>query len=552
MKKKDSIKRKIGILVIGVFLAIILLTVFVTSGLTKINNCNEKINSSVTMHTTALESEKGHYSWVENLGSALSFGTEFTGSREDTSCVLGKWLYGEDTSNNEEIRQLREEMLPLHKAIHESAEEALALQQYDPAAAVDLYVNTIKVNIASLVEKLDQVIVISQEMVDTSEAELKSAIRSTFIFVSIAILAIIVICVILISYITKGVINPLVMITENSKKLAEGELDFQIDIHSENEVGVLAKALNESVSELALYVKTIQKAMEKLASKDLNVYQETNFKGEFVRIQEAILSFVNSLNQAFMQIQGACQTVKRSSSQLSDNTQAFAQGATEQASTSQELAATISEISQQVKNSAVVAENAKERAAIVGEEMTKSNEKMGELVDAMDQMSHRSKEIEKIIHTIEDIAFQTNILALNAAVEAARAGEAGKGFAVVADEVRSLASRSAEASKNTAVLITGSMESIENGVRIANETAEILLHTVEAAKEVTETISNISNIASEEAQAIETVTQGISQIADVIQSNSASIQESAASSQEMSDMANTLNDLLTEFQLQQG
>ena len=169
------------------------------------------------------------------------------------------------------------------------------------------------------------------------------------------------------------------------------------------------------------------------------------------------------------------------SEQVSSETQALSQGATEQASSVEELAATINEISDQVQLSAQHAKDASGQVTSAGEELSASNQSMGEMVHAMEEISQKSNEIGKIIKTIEDIAFQTNILALNAAVEAARAGEAGKGFAVVADEVRNLASKSAEAAKNTTLLIEGSIQAVEEGTKIANRTASALAATVESA-----------------------------------------------------------------------
>ena len=181
--------------------------------------------------------------------------------------------------------------------------------------------------------------------------------------------------------------------------------------------------------------------------------------------------------------------------------------------------------------------------------VTESNERMQQLISAMNDIDEQSKQIGKIIKTIEDIAFQTNILALNAAVEAARAGTAGKGFAVVADEVRNLAGKSAEASKNTAALIENALAAVHRGTGIAGETAKSLERVVEGVEAVGKAGDEISRNSAQEAASAQQVNQGIEQISCVVQTNSATAEESAATSDDLLHQAKTLLALVQKFKL---
>lgn len=349
-------------------------------------------------------------------------------------------------------------------------------------------------------------------------------------------------------FLAKNIADPVSGITQRMKLLAEGDLSSEVpESKSMDEIGVLADSFAEAASMMQRYIQEITRALTEISRGNFHVSIDENFKGDFEYIKDAVLVIVDSLSNTLEQINQAADQVAGSSGQVSAGAQGLSQGATQQAGAMQELTSTLNNISEKIRENAENASYAKTRANRVGDEVTESNSYMQEMLKAMDDISKSSGEIGKIIKTIEDIAFQTNILALNAAVEAARAGAAGKGFAVVADEVRRLASQSSEASKNTAALIEGSLRSVENGSRIANETAQALSTVVDGVKEVVGRIDLISEASGEEAKAVSQVTIGMDQISCVVQTNSATAEESASTSEELSGQAQILKELLGRF-----
>lgn len=395
-----------------------------------------------------------------------------------------------------------------------------------------------------------------QDIIDAAEGNATSFYNSGMsttqvCFIVLYILAgvSLILTILLVISITKGLTRPIAEIEHAVKEMANGRMDSEVTYTSKDELGVLAENLRFVLTTLSTYIQHICSRLNSLASGDLTVEMDMEYLGEFASIQESGNKIIDALNDTLSQLYQASEQVASGSEQVSSGAQALSQGATEQASSVQELAATINELSEQVNQTA---QNSRDINALIsetGQEVENSNHKMETMMSAMTKINESSSQIEKIIKTIEDIAFQTNILALNAAVEAARAGEAGKGFAVVADEVRSLASKSAEAAKNTTVLIGNSLSAVAEGNQIAEDTQSSLVSVVTSAQKISENMAKITNASDMQAEGISQVTTGVDQISSVVQTNSATAEQSAAASEELFGQSTLLKSLVGRFRL---
>ncbi|MEY8337258.1 methyl-accepting chemotaxis protein [Lachnospiraceae bacterium 62-35] len=547
---KHTIKQEVMMRIALIFFVVIVSGIVTVSGMNRIKKFSESTEQSVEIRTLVLNAEKAHYGWVENLCSAVALGTEFTGSKDYKTCVLGNWFYNSDLSAvDENILRLIEEMKPIHQAVHESAQKILDMSQKDPKQAHDMYLNDTKVNVTKLVSILDEVAAITEEQVSNNQQGLFSSVTRTEIITLITICVILVVSVLLVIYVLTGIIKPLQIVTESSRHLSAGDLNFHIDVNSKNEIGVLADSLNTSVKNLKLYISDIAEVLQDMSTGNLGRESNIQYIGDFVQIQKAITAISRDLSQTMEQIHSAASQVDAGSNQVADGAQSLAQGATEQASEVDNLSHMIEQVTEQINNNAKSASITTTEVDKVGEKISICNEQMQETAEAMHQISSCSGEIQHIIKTIEDIAFQTNILALNAAVEAARAGSAGKGFAVVADEVRNLAAKSADAAKDTTELIEKTLRVVETGSRLTNLTQESLAEVVNGAEIVTDQIKVISEASREQETAINHIKNSIDQISTVIQSNSATSEQSAAASEELAGQAQVLKSLIGKFKL---
>ncbi len=546
---RKSIKKMVGIRVAVALIAVSLFSVMMTINIMRVDHTQTASIQANALLDRAQRAEAAHYKWSGNLCNALYAGTEFTGSTDPTTCVLGQWLYGEVGTDDPQILSLRSQLEPLHKALHESATEALEILNANPQQAQAYYQETIQANLNTLVGLLDNVVERGTALNEESKEEMAQTLVMMHVTSIVGLALSLIALISLVIYVLGKIVKPLILIINKSRPLQDGHLELQIDYHAKDELGELAETLEFSMERIGSYVNDINRMMGQLSAGNFDVQVSEPYIGDFRSIEESLTSFTRTMSSALANINGAQQKVSGGAAQLSSGAQALAQGATEQASAVEELYATLDELSKSAAQNVKAALNAQEDARLTGEQVTLSSRQMEEMVAAMHDISVSSQEIGKIIATIENIAFQTNILALNAAVEAARAGTAGKGFAVVSSEVRSLATQSDQAAKATKELIENSVQAVERGSRIVGEVSQTLNKTLELVIQSSGAIGDIAQAVEREADSISQVTDGISQISSVVQTNSASSEESAAVSNELFEQVRFLQEQTKKFRL---
>ena len=390
-------------------------------------------------------------------------------------------------------------------------------------------------------------------MISIADSEFMAARNQLVIMCAVFSIVGLMILIAISFFLIKRALNPLLGIALAGKAVAEGNFDVKVSYDRQDEIGDLAAAIQSVMQHVQEIISDLSDKLSELAKGNFRVSLENTeqYPGAYRPLLNSLQEISNDLNKTMAEIKTSAKEVNAGAEQVSSGAQGLSQGATEQASSIEELSATVNDISEHIKKTAENTRLANTEAQNAGKEVSHSDKQMQQMKAAMENINQKSGEISKIIKTIDDIAFQTNILALNAAIEAARAGVAGKGFAVVADEVGNLAQKSANAAKDTTMLIEETLQAVEQGTVLADSTAESLQRVVTGAGKVTELVNQIAEASVEQARAVEQVSTGIDQISSVVQSNTATAEESAAASEELSGQANILNELVGRFQLKE-
>lgn len=343
--------------------------------------------------------------------------------------------------------------------------------------------------------------------------------------------------------------EPIDIMDHAMDELAKGNLDTKIEYQMQDEFVNMMGNTNFAMQELKRYVDDISMNLKQISAKDIDLKEVQNYIGDFAEIKDSMVEIISSLNTTLREMKESFGEVCDGADTLAQSAQSMADGAQQQSDHIRSLVDNIGNVSNSVHDSTSKADEVEKLSRDAVQQMQEGEDKMDNLVKAMDLIREESNEIANIIEVIGGIAEQTNLLALNASIEAARAGEHGKGFAVVAGEIGTLAGSSAEAAQNITDLIHKSIAAVNNGVSLTGETVHMMDGITKISEEISSHITEITQATKEQDAYLQDMLTSAGEIAAVVDKNTASAQESSALSQELlSEMENAM-ELIDQYKL---
>ncbi len=554
MKKKkiNSIRKQIlsgyrhVILVMCLLVAVSLISLIQISRNYRVVS-NNRDNQAATQSALAK-----HYEWLEMYNESIVNGTEFKGSLDYNTCLLGQWLSGVSDSDLSDtvIRTALDETQEPHQKMHTLASEILELAANDQTAAYKRFNEELKPLTEKVIQGLDKISTQYKEIANQASEKMD---RLIFIMIVLNIVCALVGFIVAIFYGTRSarqISRPITAVAEWSEKLSVGadEIDFDQQVlkgNEDNEIGSMIHSFQRMVDSIHENVEVVKR----LAQGDMTVF--VNIRSQEDSLGRNLYHLVQSNDFMFARIIEIAMSVATASQNIANASQTLADTASKQVVAINELNSSTDETRELVRQNGVEVQHATDLSHSILQDMQDSNAKMGLLVESVDEINKSSQKIANVIKLIDDIAFQTNILALNAAVEAARAGEAGKGFAVVADEVRVLALKSADAANESKQLIEATMRATKDGSQTSSEAFETFQHVVDDLDSIIETVNRISDSSQKQEDAISRIHEQVEFINESITSNLSVNEEAAAASAEMREDARLLEDEMNQFNLRQ-
>lgn len=415
--------------------------------------------------------------------------------------------------------------------------------------ALTIFNESFETSTNAVTEKLESM---AAKIESTSSDSLKrDQLISTIGLILMGVIAIISIVVLIIisRILIRDIANPVTKIKDFISEFEKGNLHGDLDYESQDEFGELCSSIKSSTASISSYIDEIGRIMSELSQGNLTVKPTMEFVGDFKSIQVFIENFISRISSVISEINDSTIQVSYTAEQFADTSRILSEGTSDQASSVEELYATISQVTDKISNNAVNTKASLQRTLHLRDAVEQSSTNMDSMIIAMEEMRVKSSDVKNIVTDIEGISTQTNLLSLNAAIEAARAGESGRGFAVVADEIKKLAESSKSSALETKVLVQVNIDEIAKGTDISQTVITDLKQAIEGLSTIADDAKSTAESVDYEAQSMKQIEDAIGQIAEVIQNNSATSEETLASSETLSLEADNLKKLVSQFKI---